>query len=403
MKHPFLAVRVPKCADKAACFVSAGVSNPPVRVTQLDTDDSDYWTDWIVEEQKTLLPLADGPLIRFGLFQSPETTVLTITGHHSICDGLSMVYLMRDILRCLAEPDDKPEPVLHPPVIGKDSMPRSTDLPFFHRFLIKAMNKMWNRTGKTFDEKDYMELHGTFWRDAGNNRTIYWELTKEQTSVLVRRCREEQVTVNSALVTAFLRAQREVQGTSHRYLRTVSLPVNIRNRVTPQVGEAVGSYFSSVKLPLEYKTGHSFWQNSRTIHAKIVRRLKDKHVFALLRQLDSLHPSLVDSMYFSKYGLLKDRIARFFLQMTGDHRMSTGLDVSNLGRHDFPVDYGPVRLEAVYGPTSSSDMQEKYLGIITIAGRMFFTFTFWEAILDVALAEEIRKVATGRLGESVDW
>jgi len=104
-------------------------------------------------------------------------------------------------------------------------------------------------------------------------------------------------------------------------------------------------------------------------------------------------------MYFSKYGVLEDKFAAFFLRIEGDDRINTNLDIANLGRLDFPRNFGPLQLEAIYGPSQYVDFQEKYLGILTVGGRMYFTFTFDDAIISRDTVEEIIDAALKHLGK----
>ena len=43
------------------------------------------------------------------LLRAPDVSDLIITAHHSICDGRSLVYLIRDIMTYLAHPDCESE------------------------------------------------------------------------------------------------------------------------------------------------------------------------------------------------------------------------------------------------------------------------------------------------------
>ena len=178
------------------------------------------------------------------------------------------------------------------------------------------------------------------------------------------------------------------------------MTANIRNRLNPPVGEAFGLYFSSFKIKLIYAQDKNFWTNAQTFHQRLKHQLTDENIFAVQQQLDSLHPSLVDSIYFSKYGVLDDKFASFFLKIEGDDRVNVSLDIANLGKLDFPLVYGSLQLEAIYGPSQHSDFQKKYLGVCTLGGKMYFTFTFDESIIDKETMEEIKDSAMEYLAKA---
>jgi NRPS condensation-like uncharacterized protein len=401
-RYPLLGVRIALDSDGKAWFSVEGVPDITIEVIRVSEGNSSMWLTKASEEQQHLFPLDKGPLIRFILLQSDNSADLVINCHHSVCDGLSLVYLIRDIIRELAATENAHSPQIHP-ITSEHNLPEGGSLALFQRAFIWWMNRIWERKHISFDEADYQTLHRVFWQRVKGNRILSWALTNPQTTTLVSRCKSEEVSVNSAIVTAFLAAQHELQDHSLPYFGNISMPVNIRSRLTPSVGEDFGLYFSSFKTRLVYDQKYEFWRNARSIHGRVKQLLSDSSVFTLHRQMQLLNPTLIDSMYFTKYGVFQDRFARFFLRLTGDHRINTSMDISNLGRYDFPVEYGSLRLEGVVGPTSSSDFQEKYVGVITIGGRMFFTFTYWENLLSDTMATQIKEVAMSYLENAVGW
>jgi len=400
-KYPVLRVKISLDDSNIAWLTSEGVPGNSIHAERRAADDSDAWNRKVSEEQRERFQFDKGPLIRFVLLNAPESSDLIINCHHSICDALSITYLIRDILFSIANPEWEPARVIDVPHALKKGMPSPHGITFFHRIVTKMLNILWRRNGISFSEADYRTLHQKYWDKGKGNHTLSWELTESQTSAFVDRCRKENVTVNSAITTAVVAAQHDVQGAQK--LHTVSVSVDIRKRLSPPAGEAFGLYVSTVRADLTYALGTSFWPNVRRIHKRIKRRLTNSSVFMLRHGANLAHPSLMDSMYFSKYGLLNSKIAAFFLRLTGIHRMSAGWEISNLGRCDLPVNYGALKLEAIIVPVFLADYQEKCLRIATVGGRMFFTFTFWEDILDTLTAERIRDTSMRYLNEASCW
>lgn len=398
-RHPLLGARIIQDDQNNAWFTTEGVPELEVQVYPLTSNND--WIHIAVEETSKFFQLDKGPLIRFILLTSHDASEIVINSHHTICDGLSLAYLLRDILLHLGDPDREIEQLPFLPEIGEENLPTSASLSLPQRLGIKFINKIWERKRIFFDGEDYRRLHKTFWKENNHTAILPWELTEAETATLISRCREEKVSVHSALSTAFLLAQSEVQGKAPAYIHNLSMTVNLRDRLIPPVGEALGVYFSSFRIKHKGKQNQSFWSNARKFHKRLKQKLSNKNIFEVQQQLDSLHPSLVDSLYFSKYSLLEEPFADFFLRLEGDDKINTGLDVANLGRLDFPRNYGIVQLEAIYGPSQYVDFQEKYLGVITVGGRMFFSLTFDEAIIERDTVEEIIDVALKHLGKAV--
>ena len=402
-KHPLLGVRISLDHRNIAWLTSEGVPENLVHVEQRAAEDSDAWIHRVNEEQKFCFPLDKGPLIRFVLFNYPQNSHLIINCHHSICDGLSITYLIHDILSHTGNPGGRLESTVASVVTENTKLPASASISLFQKIRMKVLNRLWERKNISFSEDDYGALHHKYWSRLKDNSILSWGLTESQTSDFVSRCRKENVTVNSAIVTAFMAAQRNIQGTRPSYLSTVSMPVDIRNRFSPHIGEVFGLYVSSVKATFNYSMKTSFWSNVRKIHKRINKKLTDKSVFMLPQQTRYMHSTLIDSIYFIKYGLLRNKIASFFLRFSGVNKLNTGLEISNIGKYKFPVDYGSLKLEAIFVPVFLSDYQEKCLRVISVGRKMFFTLTFWDSIIDKITAEKIRDMSMTYLSRATGW
>ena len=397
-KHFLLGVCVSLDDDSAGWFIHKDVPEIPVEVIPRFTNDD--WIGATTEELKCPFSTETGPLIRFVLLQSSDISDLIITAHHSICDGRSLVYLIRDIMVYLDNPDLDVEtpPVI--PVAVQDCLPSSAHNGFFYRLIVERINKKWIHKGISFNEKDYTDLHQTFWQ---KNRAsiVSWELTEPQTSTLISRCHQEQVTINSALYTAFLAAQKDIQGSSHAYLQNILVPVDFRSRLTQPVGEAVGFYASAgVNFRLKYNSKKSFWDTARIIDRKIKQQLTDKNIFQS-QKLNLLSPSLMDGLIFVKHGKLDDKMASRLLKKKGLDKIFTGIVISNLGKLDIPVDYGNLQLEALMGPAVYSDGVEKILEVLTVGGKMHLTFTFGDKIIAANVVTKVKDTAMKYLAEAV--
>ena len=140
---------------------------------------------------------------------------------------------------------------------------------------------------------------------------------------------------------------------------------------------------------------------ARDVHAKIQKNITDINVFTILMQLKDLHPTLIDSISFTRYGLLDDKLANKFYKLEGDYTDNTGLDLSNLGTVDIPAASGDLRYKGIIGPACYNEFQEKYMGVVTIGGKMCFTITYREPVVSRSTVENLGKVAMRHLSEGI--
>lgn len=395
-RHPMLAVRVQIEDDGTASFLAQGV--PAVTVNTESRQSGEQWLDRIKKEFQTPFPIETGPLVRCTLLCSKEECEVILCGHHTVCDGMSLGYLLRDLLDRLSETKQEPEKPVIPPPIDRTTVPRPHSTNWFARFIMDRINKRWTQKGIRFSESDMRRMHEKFWQKNKAMKILAWSMEPETTVDLVERCRTENVTVNSALWTAFLAAQYDIQEDRKSYRQRSALAVNIREKLNVSAGESFGFYASSLTVKLPYSSQRSFWDNARRVHTRIMKELSTANLFRMLSS-EHIHPTLLDSLYFQKYGVLNEALPGKLLRKMGWHKITYGYALTNVGRFDIPTAYGSLKLEAVYGPLFYSDVEEKMIGVITVGGRQSFLFACNESVVDDASG--LRESAMRHLEEAI--
>jgi hypothetical protein len=75
--------------------------------------------------------------------------------------------------------------------------------------------------------------------------------------------------------------------------------------------------------------------------------------------------------------------------MAADHDLS----ISNLGRLDFPTQYGSLQVDALFGPILGGDPEDVVLGVLTFGGKMHLSLSFADLKMNVPQAEKIIEAA----------
>ena len=383
--HPLLSSRITFDEDNIGWFTTENV--PDLEIEVLYSSKQSDWMECIEREHKHVFDIEKGPLCRFILLTSSNYTDIVINCHHSISDGLSVTYLIRDLMHYLSNPSKHyllpkfPHRVIETTIQSKITS-------FRNRVLSKLVSAIWKHKGISFTQCEFEELCREFWRSHDTHVTG-WKVDKVLTDSLVYSSRKEKVTVHSALCTAFLMAQREIQKEQNPYHEKVHIPVNIRKRLTVPVGDAFGFYAAPIIVKLPATSERSFWNIARNYHERIRNNLTDESVFRFL-QVNMLPPTLIDSTYFSKLGLLDSRMAALLVKEMEIEELFAGLSITNLGKLTIPVQYGDLSLESMYGPSVFSDLIEKILGVNTIRGKLHFVFTFDPTLVSDSIIDDIR-------------
>jgi NRPS condensation-like uncharacterized protein len=406
-RHPLLRVRIVEDDNGDPWFTSEGVGDIAVEIVSRESDD--HWIQVARETGQLPFEFDTRPAMRFVLVQSVETSELVILCHHIICDGLSLAYLARDLMEHLGDPTREVEVLPDPIPIERNTMPEDVSLNAVARFLIKRMNRQWEREKITFDQEDYRNLSAAYWMHY-DHQLVSVELSKAQTSALVARCRREDVTVNSALTAAFVGAQAIVLG-EKRYHPSIAVAASLRDRLRTPVGEVIGFYAGLATLPYKYNSRHGFWDNARRFHHKIQPLYTNKTLFRDPIGWTYLEPAILESIHFKRIGkLVPERFSRHeklssfstrrdvvlrILQrekMASLDRVAMGTAVTNLTRLDFLTRYGPLELDRlIFKPGGASPLVNANLvvGAVTCAGRLNLVVEFVEENIDLGTMEEI--------------
>ena len=223
-RHVNLRVRIKEDDNHVPWFTTEDAGEIPVEVVKRESDD--HWIEVHQEASKVPFEFEIRPPIRFILVQSPTVSELIILCHHIICDGLSLAYLARDLMVHLGDPTRDVDVLPDPVVVDLDTMPEDVKMNGIVRFFVNRINKKWEDDKIFFDQEDYENLSEAYWANF-DHKLISVELDEAQTSALVARCREESVTVNSALTAAFVGAQVIVQG-DQPYHSSIAVAAHVR-------------------------------------------------------------------------------------------------------------------------------------------------------------------------------
>ena len=345
-RHLLLGTRVEFNDDQTAYLTRTNVPEFPVEVVQ--TKDDTRWQRLVEQYLSTPFSLETGPLAPFALVEGENSSHLIVSAHHVICDGISLGYLLRDILTACGSPEMTLEPLPVPPRVTQETATTPLRIFWLRRWIISKVWQAWDRKNIRFDSAMRDAMLERFFATNDEIDFHSGELSAPETDRLVARCRDESVTVNSAVWAAVLSAQHRLLPRK-RIHRTAGLARSLRPLLKPRVEDSFGFFAASMTFKLPYEPHLPFWQMARKAHARIHQRLKKENPFQQLI-LEIVHPGLVDSLYFQKLGFIDEGLSRRMLKLAHWHKEFYGCAITNVGRLDIPHTYGALTAEAVYGP-----------------------------------------------------
>jgi hypothetical protein len=296
------------------------------------------------------------PLFRVTLLHSLERSDLILCAQHTITDGLSMAFLMRDLVDFLNDPNIEISPINSPmnkedifPLKIRKKIPKSAFRTKIFLLLLKVYYFL--RHGK---RKEHLHYASEYKED--DLRLISWNLSKEQTNLFIRLCKMRQVTVHSAICTAFLPE-----------ISIINNPVNLRGRLSYPIGEAFGLYAGAAIVDMKYKDNYDFWENAIRYQKKLRLSLRDKNVYKIFKMV---HTGV-------SIELLKD-LAAFFFEVVVPQEAFAITNLGSLDQLGIELDSNKLSIESFYGAISFA-MGAITVLVYTMRGKMYFNFHYLES------------------------
>lgn len=316
------------------------------------------WKEVIKKQASKPFDLEHGELIRFFALPDNGTIRLLLIAHHLAGDGLSIAYLVEDILASLSG-----KPILYKPLqlcSPKDFDKECTLNPFL-RFIIKSLNKKWDKAGKSFTFEDYNQMFQNYW--VSHEIEIFREtIHVKELARLSELSKLHSVTLNSAITAAFLKSAEDKS--------SVGMAVSVR----PKGYYGMGNYATGISIQYTYDKSIDFWRNTQIVHSLIYKKLNQpSKKYFLLKFMDKIRPTLIDAAYFSAFGGYNNKTAKSIQNMFGYNGNVKGISITNLGRLPIQSNYEgyPITDFAFVPPLVPN--AKRMIGISTLNETLEFT------------------------------
>src|SRR6266851_1591594 len=340
LRHPLLRVSVECGPDGPPCFREH--ANIPIPLRIVPEEELTAWQVEMAKELATPIPLSGTPLVRIALLRKSGGSTLLLSMHHSIADGLSSAFVIRDILEALSGKPLQPL-TLTDPQENLCSAVADTPLP---------------PSAPVYPPATLLR------RDAGGSTVQALKLSKELTTKLRTHAREVGATVHGALVAALTFAGRQLSPDWLTHPVRVVSPVDNRKLLGLEDQCALSIIFPMGAYAPDSE--ERLWDVARVVKddltpARTAEGLST--VFSGFLQLMSTSPNVA-------------QIAAFELQACACEGM-----VSNLGVLPFETSFGGFKLESLWGPSVFVGIEgEQMIGAATANGAIHLLHTSYTPI-----------------------
>jgi len=302
------------------------------------------WEAEVARELATPFNPNRAPLIRAVLIQGTRNAAFTLIAHHSIADGLSLAYAIRDTLDALA---GRSLPALPWPPSQDDMMLDD---------LMKVSDGVMNGPEQNQAEAAMPAVY----RPHDNARPTVQglRLSSGLSSSIRARARREGTTVHGALCAALVLASREVFAAWREIPIRILSPINARPLL--HAGESCGVFLGAATSVFD-RRAMDFWDIARAARTGIAVNQTRESIAAQLSAFRRVIGNGTDVA----------TVARFAADAFANEILLT-----NLGDLSFDRQFGPVRLEGMFGPAVLTGFEgQQTIGVATVNGAVCLLHT----------------------------
>jgi hypothetical protein len=330
-QHPFCTAFTKPCEGSRFASVRNASTSIPLRI--LAHRDPSDWTKVVEGELATPFDTSAASPLRAVLLHHPERSVLILSAQHTISDGVALSYLVRDIVKAVA--DEQP---------GTAHFRRAP-----------AESEMNSSRAASRRERPHSDRYDASAGEGLSKSPSVDRLQMSQgfTGKLCERADEEGTTVHSALCAALVVAGRAASEKWKETTIRVLSPVNIRKAAG--VNEDFDLYLASTIASFEPQTTSGFWNLARFIKRGLTVPVALQN---LADQTGALKKGFDANEWDSAAQLLTRRMARELM-------------LTNLGRIPFGTGIGKLQISSIWGPLSfPGHSGEQTVGVATTNGAL---------------------------------
>ncbi|GGH26462.1 hypothetical protein GCM10007423_11460 [Dyadobacter endophyticus] len=332
-RHPNLSARV--VLDELSRPTLQHVENLPIPLRVVHVEQNYRWEQEVEKELSLRFNTGEGPLLRVVLVQKTDSTILILAANHTVADGTSLSYLTRDILLAVTGNELG---LMEPQVSNDETLNLPEDLP------AQTVETVLELKTKT---------------DVVNPLVSSHRFSENSTHRLLECARRENTSVHGAICAAVLMASRKMRPEWDDTRMELVSPICTRGALN--LDDNFGLNITTQSVFFEQQRHLSFWDLARLAKAGLGGTNSVEYTTGYL--------SFFRDIVFGHNDMQQMLDA---LKQAFNHHIM----VTNLVRVRYKTNFGPLKLEALYGPmVRSGKGREQTIGALTTNGSLCLTNT----------------------------
>ena len=323
--HPIINHVVRKTDDKMH-FEDIGIHVPIIHYTD---DVLVKWEDALLKMTTEPINLQENPGVMIGVVERTDHFFILAIMHHMYGDGLSLKYLMDDLLYIYSVGHKLKEREAIT-ALCEDDLPANAKIPQETRERYISFAELCKNKNVEFSWEEYKQMIDTHNATVGTGltcRSIQGTMFRN----LKGKCKELGVTVNSALTTAMAAALHSNNGID------AIISMDTRSIFNHENNKGLANYASCIQTNIKYDDSIGFWDNVVIEDKRIkTERTKTSKILNTLYTFLLWGADVFGVGYYARYGMFKNMEVLMELRKTLGLTSDTNtFEISNIGSVDF--------------------------------------------------------------------
>ncbi len=318
-------------------------------------------------------------LLKIFIYPHENNFTVLFVAHHLLGDGRSIMQLVEEfvMLYDCKNFDDERFCDNGRLIQRKDDFPKNSDLFGFSKFYINYLNKKWEKESKRFYEEEYRQF---FYKFVDKN-PINFEFTKlhpNRLTQIKKKCRENCVSVNSAIVSA----------TSQKInINKIGIAADIRDKIKCYQKGTIGNFATGLSISCK-GNNKDIYKRAKKIDNRVKKKLKNnRKLMLILSCYLNMSETLIDAMVAASFGAFDSKAAKLAGAMLSYDKRN-GIGITNLGKYDI----ANVADVVFIPPVSPANIET--LGVLTVNNEMIICSSFCENLISKEIVKRQLKDIT---------
>lgn len=311
-----------------------------VQVFRYTETEMAHWKEAVKKQMSRVIDLSKEPGVGIAILEHQDSFDLTVMLHHIYGDGISLKYLVHDLLYIYITGNGRKQ---REPFTGTSEKQLFTPGLLSSQVTedLECLREMWDGKKEQFTFDTFYKMNSL------HNKIVRYELALKKIEGaayrgLRQQCERIHITMNSAIATALAAVSDE--GTE------LLIPVNTRPLLGISEESGMTNLASSIRILPQYQQQLGFWENAAVIHRQLCEARSDTaKVLGNLYPFLSLDENLFGIGYYAQYGMYREQnLITAFCSLLNLNAGQRTLDISNIGKMQTEEFAGKVRLRDCY-------------------------------------------------------